>query len=255
MKIEAVVVCKDYSDFLEQTLPDNLQQVDRLVVVTHPNDRRTIDLCSRFSVECVQTTCMHTQGDEFNKGRAINLGLGHLRGLEWMLHMDADILLPHGFRNMLARTHLDPKNIYGADRVNVVGYDNWMAHKHKTVPHYSHRYFVEPPKEFNLGARIIHSEHGYTPIGYFQFWHRSANRKYPIHQGNAEHTDLLFACQWARENRVLLPEIFVYHLESESSQMGANWKGRKTKWFGPHENHSIHHHHCHKPPYRPKDEK
>lgn len=246
MKIEAVIVCKDYSDFLAVTLPINMQYIDRLVVVTHPDDHKTKSLCRKWGVACVPTTCMHDDGDVFNKGRAINLGLGHLVGRDWLLQMDADIVLPHNFRDLLRRAHLDPKNIYGADRLNVYGYEHWEKHKHKCQPHYSDHYFVEAIKEFPLGARIIHSEHGYTPIGYFQLWHKSTGRSYPFHQGNAEHTDVLFAALWPRKNRVLLPELLVYHLESGSGPiaMGTNWNGRKTPPFGPHQHH---HHNCYKP--------
>lgn len=292
MKIEAVIVCKDYSDFLEHTLPENMQHLDRVVIVTHPNDQATRALCSKYGVDCVTTECMHEDGDAFNKGRAINLGLGHLRGTDWILQMDADIVLPHGFRNLLHRAKLRPENLYGSDRVNVYGFEHWQEHKHKRVPHYSHRYFVEPIKEFPIGARIIHSEHGYCPIGFFQLWHRSQGKKYPINQGNAEHTDVLFACLWPRHQRVLLPELICYHLESSTGPqpMGANWNGRKTKLFAPakhghhpshpghkpkphhghghghghnhhehHHNHHHHHEHCgchpHPVPYCPKEQK
>ena len=243
MKIEAVIVCQNYGDFLAHTLPENINHFDRLVVVTHPDDKETIDVCNRFSVDCVKTTEMHSDGDKFNKGRCINLGLGHLRGMDWILHLDADIVLPHRFRDMLHRTKLDKNNIYGADRMNVYGHDHWVENKHKLIPHYSNGYFVEPKKEFPMGARIIHHELGYTPIGYFQLWHKSLGRRYPINQGNAEHTDVLFAVQWPRANRILLPEVVVCHLESEAGpqEMGKNWDGRTTRRFGPHR----HHHHCH----------
>jgi hypothetical protein len=44
---------------------------------------------------------------------------------------------------------------------------------------------------------------------------------------------MLFAVQWARQHRQLLPELFAVHLESERVAMGANWKGRTTRPFGP----------------------
>lgn len=248
MKIEAVIVCKDYSDLLEETLPLNMQHLDRIVVVTHPGDWETRKLCQKYGVDCVITEAMHEDGDKFNKGRCINLGLGHLRGLDWILHLDADVVLPHGFRNLLYRAKLRQDNIYGCDRLNVYGIEHWDKHKHKCVPHYESGYFVEPVREFPMGARIIHHEHGYCPIGFFQLWHSSMQRKYPINQGNAEHTDVLFACQWPRHQRVLLPEVICYHLESGLGPipMGTNWGGRKTPPW-------KRHHHCHhKPPYCPK---
>lgn len=233
MRIECVIVCKDYSDFLEHTLPENLQHIDRLVVVTHPDDQKTIGLCTKYGVDVIPTTEFHRHGDKFNKGRAINLGLSHLRHDDWLLHIDADILLPHRFRQMLAYSHLDTNCIYGADRLNTLTYEHWMKHKDKTRPQHQWRYMVSPPKEFHVGSRLLHQEYGYCPIGYFQLWHSSTHRKYPIINGSAEHGDVLFAVQWPREKRHLLPEFFVYHLESDpNAPMGANWNGRKTPPFG-----------------------
>ena len=48
--------------------------------------------------------------------------------------------------------------------------------------------------------------------------------------GIMEHTDVLFAIQWPRGRRHLLPEGFCIHLES-SAEFGANWHGRKTPPF------------------------
>lgn len=233
MKIECVITCVNYSDFLAHTLPDNLQHLDRIVVVTHPDDKGTQALCNRFGVDCIDTKIFHEDGDKFNKGRAINLGLSHLRHDDWILHLDADILLPHRFRRMLHHAQLDETNLYGADRLNCISYDHWMANKHKTVPQFAYRYLVTPNEEFSLGSRLLHKEYGYCPIGYFQMWHESANRIYPIMSGSAEHADVLFAVQWERSKRILMPEFFVYHLESEKAKMGTNWAGRKTKGFGP----------------------
>lgn len=234
MIVEAVIICKDYSDFLENTLPENLQQLDRVVVVTHPNDYKTKQVCALYGVDCIETEVFHENGDKFNKGRAINIGLSHLRHDGWLLHLDSDIVLPHRFKEMLQRHGLNKKFLYGADRLNVQGYDKWHQNKHKTIPQYLWRYLVQPVKEFNLGARLLHAEYGYCPIGYFQLWHSSVKRKYSVHAGSAEHSDVLFAIQWPRCERILMPEFFVYHLESDGcTRMGVNWEGRKTPPFKP----------------------
>lgn len=232
MKLEGVIVCSSYSDFLAETLPQNMHYFDRLVIVTSPHDRATQALCERLSVPCVVTDVMFERGHHFNKGMAINMGLGHLNADGWVLHLDADIVLPHNFRRLLDHARLERENIYGADRLNIYGWDAWQKHKHSHHNSHAYRYLVNAPKH-ELGARLLHEEFGYTPIGYFQLWHGS--KRYPIHQGNAEHTDVLFALQWARKHRVLLPEVFVYHLDSNTSpgQMGENWNGRKSPPFGP----------------------
>lgn len=233
MKIEAVVVCVNYSDFLAATLPKNIELVDRLVVVTHPDDKATQKLCTKYSVDCLKTEVFHDDGDAFNKGRAINLGLSNLRHDGWIMHLDADVLLPHRFRHALSMAPLDKSCIYGADRLNATSWEQWDKYKHKTIPQHQYRFMVSPPKEFPIGARLLHLEYGWCPIGYFQLWHSSVRRTYPIVCGSSEHSDVLFAVQWPRRQRVLLPEFFVYHLESEPVAMGANWDGRKTKPFGP----------------------
>jgi glycosyltransferase involved in cell wall biosynthesis len=253
MKIEAVIVCKDYSDFLEYTLPENIQHLDNVVVVTHPDDKRTQEICNKNSVHFVVTNCFNEKGHVFNKGQAINVGLDNIRGDDWILHLDADIVLCKDFRRMLDHSQLNPKNIYGADRINIYGYENWLKVQPLLRTHYQDRWFIDPGfchkpgvvDGIKFGARVIHKEYGYIPIGFFQLFHSQHGRRYNHMRGSAAGTDIMFPAQWAKENRVLLPEIVVYHLDSEKEHMiGTNWKGRKSKPFGP-EHHKHHHHHHH----------
>ena len=146
---------------------------------------------------------------------------------------------------MLHKSRLDQKDLYGADRLNCLSYDNWTKHKSKIVPQFQYRYLVNPVSEFPLASRLVHNEYGYCPIGYFQLWHSSAKRIYPVVNGSAEHSDVMFAVQWPIQNRVLLPGLFVYHLESEHGHMGKDWNGRRSRPFGP----EHHHHHHHPKPY------
>lgn len=236
LKVEAVITCVNYGDFLEHTLPENMELLDRVVVVTSTSDKRTQALCQRYGVDCYDTEIWHDEGASFSKGRGINLGISHLRHEGYILHMDADILLPHNFRSMLRRSKLDPKCIYGADRLNISGFDKYIALKNedRLHPQFQYHCLVAPNGGMSLGSRLVHGAYGYTPIGFFQLWHSSEKRIYPIVHGSAEHSDVLFAVQWPREKRILLPEFFVYHLESEKDQqMGVNWHGRKSKEFGP----------------------
>ena len=97
-------------------------------------------------------------------------------------------------------------------------------------------YFIQPPGGWQIGTRLSHLDYGgYVPIGYFQMWNRESNiTRYPTNQdGGAEHTDLLHGLQWPRPDRILIPEIIAVHLESQPASMGANWKGRTTRTFGP----------------------
>ena len=94
---------------------------------------------------------------------------------------------------------------------------------------------VNTSEEHPVGATLVHKHYGYAPIGYFQMWHSSWTRKYQLRypdvQGSAENDDVQWALRWPRQQRVSLPTIRVYHLESENAKMGANWSGRTTKPF------------------------
>ena len=233
MFLEGITVCVDYSDFLDVTLTENLAHYDEFVVVTNMTDKATHAVCAKHGVTCVKTNVFYEHGDKFNKGAGISLGLAYLRHRGWIIHQDADIVLPDRVRFILNKSRLDPDCIYGADRVNVVGREQWEKVKQTSQyeRQYHHRYLVSPPR-LPLGARLLHNELGYCPIGYFQMWNsRYHNRRYHISQGSAEHTDVLFSSQWPANKRLLLPGMFVYHLESETAKMGANWQKRTTKPF------------------------
>jgi hypothetical protein len=259
MRIECITVCVGYADFLREVLPHNLAHFDDYLVVTRFDDHATRSLCRELGVECRPTDLFDKGGDAFAKGRAIDWGLGFLRRDQWVCHLDADIYLPPMTRHWIEASEPDEQCIYGCDRVNCVGYDAWRNYliggagfgqgRSRYAPPISntlaacsrpgrlmqHRYHcLLTPPPFPLGSRLVLREQGgYVPIGYFQLWHGRHGRRYPLKQGNAEHTDVLHALQWPRDRRRLLEEVVAIHLESEPSKMGTNWAGRKTAPFGP----------------------
>ncbi len=178
MYLEGLTVCVNYADFLEETLCRNLDHFDEFAVVTACDDKATQAVCERHGVICVKSD-MHREDplDRFNKGLMINLGLAHLRNRGWLLHLDADIVLPDRLRFVLNKSRLDEECLYGADRMNVVGRANWERLKQSPAyqRQYHHRYLVCPAAA-RLGSRLLHNEYGYCPIGYFQLWH-SRQRK------------------------------------------------------------------------------
>jgi hypothetical protein len=241
MRLESIQVCVGYSDFLAETLPVNRSLVDDLVVVTSSDDAGTREVCRRHSVRCVVSDEFR-RGGPFNKARLIQRALNQIGGNDWILHLDADVVLPRRFRELLDWAHLDERCIYGADRCNLVGWDSWSKLKTDKGGWDNHAY--ESGLRFAdgapVGTRWVSKLHGYVPIGFFQLFHGSAMidrgthlRHYPYHHGDAARTDVQFALQWDRRHRQLLAEIVVLHLESEPAALGANWRGRTTRPFGP----------------------
>jgi hypothetical protein len=233
MKIEAVIVCVDYADYLAETLPRNLPHFDRVVVVTAPHDTETQQLCRRLSTPYYATSVFHKDGGKFNKARGIDFGLGFLHWNDWVVHLDADTYLPPMTRRWIQWRTLDRESIYGIDRVNCVGYEAWRAYLAGNDLQHDYMCRVKVPPFPLLDRIAIRDYGGYLPIGYFQMWHGSLGRRYPIAKGDAEHTDVLHAIQWDEGKRHLIPEVIGIHLQAASASLGANWKGRTTPRFGP----------------------
>lgn len=237
MKIECVVTCVGYSDFLAYTLPLNMRHFDKLVVVTSPADKATQKVCDYHGVQVWLTDAFNAQWDgQFRKGAGINQGLNRLDKDAWILHLDADIVLPPNFRSVLENADLDTTMIYGADRAEFKSFEDWQKFVASPEPPVQGAgFFIHITHHGQqLGTRVAFQHHGgYVPIGFFQLWHADSGvLAYPEGHSDAGREDSHFPTQWPRKKRALIPEIIVYHLESESSQMGVNWKGRKTKPFG-----------------------
>jgi hypothetical protein len=229
-KLEAVVTCVNYGDFLAHSLPWNKNHFDRLVVVTSHMDKLTQRVCEFHHVECLLTDRFNAHLGQFAKGAGINVGLDALDKDGWLLHLDADIVLPPLARKVLESSDLDPQRIYGADRFLVPNFAAWSEFSSQPRLQHENQSWIHMDA-FPIGTRVAIAEYGYAPIGFFQLWHGSRQTRYPQGHCDAAREDLAFPLQWPRNHRHLLPELLVYHLESEAAPMGANWSGRKTKPF------------------------
>lgn len=235
MRIEAVTCCVNYADILAHTLPRNLNVFDSILVVTTPEDKQTQKVCQYYRVPYLMTDAFDARWGNFKKGQAINEGLRHLKRQDWICHFDSDIVFPPHTREALERADLDTKSLYGADRLECKSYRDW------------HRFLDDPEPPIAAADYLIHTTHspfqvatrvqmqhsgGYIPIGFFQLWHADSGiLQYPEGHSDAGREDSHFAMQWPRAKRHLLPEILVYHLESEDAPMAVNWKKRTTKPF------------------------
>lgn len=242
MKIEAVTVCVGYDDFLAETARLNRGLFDTWVIVTEARDEKTREVCRRYNLKCVLSDDGRRGGD-FCKGRLIERGLQHLSREGWRLHIDSDIALPYDFRNRIKAADVQEDSIYGVDRLMIQSWERWKRLLDSGYLHggqFDYHCRTNPVKDLQIGTRWTHHENGYVPIGFFQLWHSTQDewrgvriKSYPHDHGNACRTDVQHALQWDRSKRVLIPEIFAVHLESQEAKLGANWSGRTTKRFGP----------------------
>jgi hypothetical protein len=244
VKIEAVTVCVGYAGELAESIPFNLPQLDRWLIVTDHRDDATKEVCRQHNLEFLATDDFYRGGARFDKARGVDRGLQLLAHNDWVLHVDADIVLPPHTRHTLRAANLDPLTLYGCDRVMVRGWERWRQLRDSGFLHRfsrSHHFNVCFPGNFDVGARWADLHQGYVPIGFFQLFHRDATMRNGVRtrrysnwgHSDAARTDVQFGLLWDRGRRQLVPELVVLHLESEPAAVGANWSGRTTRPFGP----------------------
>lgn len=235
--LAAVTVCVNYADFLEHALEANKKLIDKWIIVTDLKDHKTKELCDLHKVECVQTDAFYKHG-RFNKFAGVNAGLKLIHKDSWVLFLDGDIILHPTIRRVINNLNLQKDCIYGMDRLNCSGIKKWK--KYKAGRGVLTDSWILTDAGLPIGARLVHHYghsgengrfEGYRPLGFFQLCHKNYFETYPQDETNgADHCDLIFARQWPRAKRILIPELFVIHLESERSE-GVNWYGRKSPPF------------------------
>ena len=234
-RLQCLIICVDYNDFLKETLKHNLVHFNSqdIVVVTSTKDVKTQRTCQFYSVPFLATDIFYENSQHFAKANAINYGLHHFANEGWRLIMDADVLLPKTFRKQLENAQLQKDCLYGADRFHVTGWNNYqeLLQSEHWKSEWKYGCQLNVWEHSPMGGRHIDGDYGYCPAGYFQLWHTSAKRRYPCCHGDGSTDDILFSAQWPVTKRLILPSVAVYHLESEDVVAGTNWWGRKTKPF------------------------
>jgi hypothetical protein len=232
LRLEYVTTSVGFDDLLDVTLGLNHCHFDTAIVVTSHADKKTQAVAKKHGALCVLTDLWNKNGRQFNKGAAINDGFGRFQYHGWRAHLDSDIVVPDNFRRLLfSHTQLDTNAIYGADRVDVIGVMDLMDASR--LPQHRDSYFVIQDKDHNISPRYVDTLRGYVPIGYFQLWHASCQKEYPWSLGSAAHDDVLFAGQWPRSHRHILPTVMLWHLLPEKTHLGQNWEGRKSMRLEP----------------------
>ena len=238
--LEAITVCIGFDDILDYTLGCNHPHFDSMIVVTSHEDYKTQKCVRKHGAFLALTDLHRKNGRHFNKGAAINAGLGHFQFHGWRLHLDADIVVPDNFRRVLFNhSSLERDCLYGADRVDIIGTEAFERYRRaslKTPQHHFgsglsalHHGAVRPDMPSASHARYVDRIHGYCPIGFFQMWHASRQVDYPFSLGTAAHDDVLFAQQWPHHKRRLLPSAVCYHLCARPPYYGENWDGNRRQ--------------------------
>lgn len=190
MRIHALTVCVSYSDYFVRSAQLWAGSLASLVVVTDQADDATVRLAQSVGAIVHRTDAFYRGGAKFNKGLAMQEARHLMAKQDWHLFLDADVVPPADWLEIVKAAGPQPGRLYGARR----------RHEH--------------------GAEIPDGE----IAGYFQLFHADDPRAgLPLdgcwyHAGNY---DSRFQERWSRQEQSFLP-LTLTHLGS----CGQNWCGR-----------------------------
>lgn len=211
MDLRAILVCVDYADFLEITLPWNRKHFSEILVVTSRNDQRTSDTAHRYaSAEVFYTDAFYENGAHFNKWRALEEGLDFRGRKGWICIMDPDILWPRGL-DLDSMTFEKGKLYTPLCRI--------MKDLSQPIPSEEHwdQFPLRPNQTEWAGySQIFHAD---DPVLGEPPWHETDW----THAGGA---DSFFQRKWPKECKVR-PGFEALHLGPH----GVNWHGRVSPFL------------------------
>jgi glycosyltransferase involved in cell wall biosynthesis len=207
-KLDVVIVSVNYNDLLLVSLQHNSKIFDNITVVTSNDDLLCQKICQKFGVNYVITDVMYDENAIFNKGKAINEGVKSLKDPDFILLIDADIVI----KDKIDVNELNENILYSSDR--------WICKSYNLYNQW---------QEGTLTIEKIGRNEGDKGIGFFQLFNISNSnidkeKPYPEMSNNAAWSDLVFRDKFVIRNKV---ENTIIHLGDPYK----NWDGRITRRF------------------------
>jgi hypothetical protein len=228
MSLHIVTVCVNYDDFLAATLPNMLAFADYVTVVTSMDDEATQMLVRKLGTGMFRTDAWYNDGAPFNKGAGLNRALEFINPNDWLLLLDADIMLP---KMKLDTSKLDKRKLYGARRYGFESKAQWDNIDRRDPNNWN----VLPPMALPKVIRgklwgVYKTANPIGAQGYFQLWHWPSHPHRLKEHRTAAKYDIRLAMKWPDNMRELLPvpNFGVAHL----GQRKVNWEGRTSKRWG-----------------------
>ena len=225
-KLEGLMVCVGYADYLDLTLPWNMRHFHKFVVVTHPSDIATQEITQKHGGTLVLCPECKGQVGGFNKGIALNAGIAQLDYDDWVLFIDSDILLPSNLLTALKSQKLDPEVLYYAARwyspeTNIIQWVEDYKNNESII--------MNQPSPHRDPGSIIRDV---APWGYFQLVNarsrvlsRLGRKPCSVFFNSAGGVDKQFHEMWSPSLK-RFSGYNVAHLYHGA--FGANWRGRTT---------------------------
>lgn len=129
--IVVIVVAVNYADKLKYTLANNVPFFRKYIVITSPEDIETQQLCKQYNnvVTCYISSNVYKDGAKFNKSGLIHDVQSQVhvqQPNDWILLLDADIMLPSNFDTLMENQWLDTTALYSLKRKDYDTYDDFI---------------------------------------------------------------------------------------------------------------------------------
>ena len=200
-KLDVVIVSVNYNDFLLISLENNSKIFENITVITSSNDFLCQKICEKFKVKCIVTDVMYEDGALFNKGKAINEGIRSIVDPDYILLLDADIVV----MEKIDAYSLEDDVFYTSDRYMVNNFDSYQSYI---------------SGDLDKDSFLLDDDKGY---GFFQLFNYIQDIKYPEFSNDASTDDIIFRDSFNLRKSI---EKTILHLGLDS-----NWKGRCSKSF------------------------
>lgn len=215
--MRAILVCVDYADILQLTLPYNAHHFEEIWVVTTRHDTQTqafffsLNFCDfGHKVVPYYTDAFYDDGADFNKWKALEEALDVMGRRGWLCIMDADVLWP----KKVPPFELVPGCLYTPKRRMKEDIESLLT----------------PPPESEWTKYPLHRQQQEF-AGYSQIFHADdpVLGSPPWHETNWKHAggaDSFFQMKWPDQKKVR-PPFEVLHL----GPAGENWCGRASGYI------------------------
>ena len=205
-KIDVIITSVNYNDFLILSLENNTKYFENITVVTSNDDIICQNICKSYGVKCITTDVFYEDGFKFNKGKAINVGIESLTNPEFILILDADIIVT----NKIELTNLESDTLYTSDR--------WICYNH-----FQYEKWKKGETPVNNLPKY-ERDNGYGFFQLFNFNNTMESKWYPSDVENSSHPDLKFSSYFPKKQTI---DVDIIHL----GDVKKNWNGRKSEKF------------------------
>ena len=205
-KIDVIITSVDYNDFLILSLENNTKYFENITVVTSNDDIICQNICKSYGVKCITTDSFYEDDFLFNKGKAINIGIESIVNPEFILLLDADIIVT----NKIELSNLETDTLYTSDR--------WICYNH-----FQYERWEKGETQVNNLPKY-ERDNGYGFFQLFNFNNSLDVKWYPHELENSSHPDLKFSSYFPKKQTI---SVDIIHL----GDVKKNWNGRKSEKF------------------------